>query len=91
VEVHEVYEYQVTRYGLQNGSGGLFARKIDTFLKIMAEAIGYPNWVQCPKDENRYISDFKKSEGIQLDKDAIGPNHVKRGLPKLCLNYRRVS
>ena len=58
----------------------------DTFLKLKAEASGYPNWVQCPEDEDRYISDFTKSEGIQLDKDAIGPNPAKRGLAKLSLN-----
>jgi hypothetical protein len=42
--------------------------------------------VQCPEDEDRYISEFHKSEGIQLDKPAIGPNPAKRGLAKLCLN-----
>ena len=73
LDVHEVCEYQVTRYDPQTGNGGLFAQYIDTFLKLKAEGSGYPIWVQCPEVEDRYISDFNKSEGIQLDKDAKGP------------------
>jgi hypothetical protein len=57
-----------------------------TFLKLKAEASGYPKWVQCPKDVHRYVSGFNKSEVDQLDKEAIGPNLDKRGLVKLCLN-----
>jgi hypothetical protein len=59
VEVHEVYEYQVKRYDPQTGDGGLFVEYINTFLKLKAEASGYPNWVQCPEDEDRYISEFQ--------------------------------
>jgi hypothetical protein len=55
---HEVYEYRVTQYDPKTGNGGLFAQFIDTFLKLKAEASAYPNWVQCPKDEDRYVSDF---------------------------------
>ena len=85
VVVHEVYEYQVTQYDPQTGNGGLFAQYIDTFLNLKAEANGYPSWVQCPADEDRYISDSTDSEGIQFDKDAIGSNPSKQGLAKLCL------
>ena len=76
----------MTQYDTQTGNGGLLAQYIDTFLKLKAEPSGYPNWVQCHDDEDRYVSDFNKSEGIHLDKDAIGPNPAKRGLAKLCLN-----
>ena len=37
-------------------------------------------------DEDRYIIEFAASEGIQLDRDAIGSNPAKRGLVILCLN-----
>ena len=40
VEVHEVYDYQVTRYDPQTGNGALFAQYIDTILKLKAEASG---------------------------------------------------
>jgi hypothetical protein len=84
LEVHEVYEYQVTQYEPETGDGDLFVEYINTFLKLKAEASGYPNWVQCPEDEDQYISEFKKSEGIQLDKEGIDLNPAKRGLGKLC-------
>ena len=31
VDVHEVYEYQVTKYDPQMGTGGLFVQYIDAF------------------------------------------------------------
>jgi hypothetical protein len=86
VEVHEVYEYQVTRCDPHTGDKGLFAQYINTFMKLKAESSEYPNWVQCPTDEGRYISEFQASEGILLDRQNIGPNPAKRGLANLCLN-----
>jgi hypothetical protein len=67
--VHKVYEYQVTQYDPETVDGGLFVEYINTFLKLKAEASGYPNWVHCPEDEVRLISKFHKSEGIQLDNE----------------------
>jgi len=42
IEVFEVYEHDVTQYDPQTGQGGLFAKYIDTFLKLKTEASGYP-------------------------------------------------
>jgi hypothetical protein len=89
VEMHEVHEYQVTTNKPQTGHCGLFVEYINTFLKFKAEASGYPNWVQCPDDEDQYINEFHKSEVIQRDKDAIAPNPAKLGLAKFCLNSMR--
>ena len=58
-----MYEYNVSRYDPETREGGLFAGYIDTFLKLKAEAIGYPAWVRSPADEERYIESFCKSEG----------------------------
>jgi hypothetical protein len=66
LEIHELYEY-VTRYDPETRVGGLFAGYIDTFLKLKAEAIGYPAWFRSPADEERYIELFWKSEELQLD------------------------
>jgi hypothetical protein len=46
LEVHEMYEYQVTQYDKQTGEGALFVQYINTFLKMKTEASGYPNWVR---------------------------------------------
>ena len=86
LEIHEVYEYKVTRYDTETREGGLFAGYIDSFLKLNAEASGYTAWVRNPADEERYIESFWKSEGIRLDREAIKLNAAKRGLAKLCLN-----
>ena len=72
----------MARYYPQTFNGGLFAQFIATFLKLKAEVSVYPSWVQCPEDEDRSISDFSKSEGIQLDKDTIGSNPAKAGSGK---------
>jgi len=37
---------------------GLFADYINTFLKLKAEASGYPSWVGNPEDEERYVKNL---------------------------------
>jgi hypothetical protein len=59
----------VTKCDPKSGDGCVFVEYINTFLKLKTEASGYPSLVQCPEDEDRYISEFHKSEGIQLEKD----------------------
>jgi len=86
LEIHEVYEYQVTQYKRETGEGGLFVDYINTFLKIKAEASGYPSWVRSPEDEDRFIDSFEQSEDIRFDRESIKINAAKRGLAKLCLN-----
>ena len=86
LKIHEFYEYEVTRYDPKTGEGGHFVRYVDTFLKLKAEASGYPEWVRGPEDEDRYVQFFKDSEGIELEKNMIQKNAAKRGLAKLCLN-----
>ena len=45
LKIHEFYEYEITQYDPKTGEGGHFVRYIDTFLKLKAEASGYPGWV----------------------------------------------
>ena len=59
---------------------------VNTFLKLKAEASGYPGWVHSPENEDRYVESFMQSEGIRLVKEAIRYNAAKTGLAKLCLN-----
>jgi len=62
LDIHEVYEYQVTKFNPETGEGELFVNYINTFLKLKAEASGYPGWVRSPKDENRYEESFWQRE-----------------------------
>jgi len=79
LKIHEFYEYGVTRYDPKTGEGGHFVRYIDTFLKLKAEASGYPGWVQGQEDEDRYVQFFRDSEGIEINKNMIQKNAAKRG------------
>ena len=86
LDIYEDYEYQVTQYNPKTGEGGLFVDYINTFLKLIAEAIGYPGRVRSPDDEELYVESFWTKEGIRLDRESIKSNAAKRGLAKLCLN-----
>ena len=86
LEIFEVNEYDITKYDLHKGQGGLFVEYINTSLKLKTEASGYPSCDRTPEEEDRYVDAFYASEGIRLDKGLIRPNVAKRGLAKLCLN-----
>ena len=70
MDVHELYECNVTRYDCETREGGLFAGYIVAFLKLKPEASGYPAWGRIPADEKRYVESFCKSEGIWLDSES---------------------
>lgn len=65
---------------------GLFAKYVNTFLKIKQEASGFPS--ECVSEESKwgYIRDYKEKEGIDLEYDKITVNPGLRSLAKLCLN-----
>jgi hypothetical protein len=62
--VYEFYEYEVTQYDSTTGEGGLLVQYINTFLKLKAEASGYPTWVRTPDHEDRFDQNFNDSKGI---------------------------
>jgi len=87
-DIYEVYEYQVTQYKRETGEGGVFVVYINTFLKIKAEASGYPSWVRSPEDEERFIDSFEQSEGIRLDRESIKFNAANAVWPN-CVSTPR--
>ena len=74
------------QYKSETGEGGLFVNYINRFLKLKAEASGYPVWVRSPEDEDRYVELSWQSEGIRLDWECMRFIAAIRGLAKLCLN-----
>ena len=84
LDILEVYEYEVTKYDTRTREWGLFPSYINTFIKLKAEASGFPTWVRTPEDEKRYVEAFSTREAVRLDRDAIRPNAAKRGLEKIC-------
>ena len=71
------------QYDPQAGQGVHFVEYVDTFSKLKTEGSGNSDWFRTPEYEDRNITNFLASEGIHLDKEAIKPNAVKRGLAKL--------
>jgi hypothetical protein len=56
------------------------------FLKLKEEASGYPSWVHNNGDQDKYIEEYWRAEGIALDKASILKNPGQRTLVKLKLN-----
>jgi G:T-mismatch repair DNA endonuclease (very short patch repair protein) len=86
VQVFQFWEYSVTQYNDTTKSGGLFAEYVNMFLKLKQKASGYPAWVQSEADKDKYIEDYRRAEGIALDKASIFKNPGQRTLAKLKLN-----
>jgi hypothetical protein len=74
VDVLEFWEYDVTCLDKDSNSGGLFSEYVNMFLKLKQESSGYPFWVQSEEDKDRYIEDYRRVEGIALDKASISKN-----------------
>ena len=87
LDIYDVCEYQIIQYSRETDEGGLFVDYINTFLKLKAEANGYPSRVRSPEDEELYIQTFMESDGIELGKASIKHNSAKRVLAKLSELY----
>jgi hypothetical protein len=64
----------------------LFSDYVNYFLRIKQESSGFPEWIQTPEDQAKYVEDYYKHEGIRLRLDKIKHNPGLRALAKLCLN-----
>lgn len=85
-KIHEAWEYETTQYDKRTQKGSIFAKYIDTFLKIKTEASGFPQHCTTTAEKKQFIRDFKKHEGITLDYDKVSKNAGYRSLAKLLLN-----
>ena len=74
------------------GEHGLFDEYVNCFLKLKAEASGWPAWVlqgdEKKIDENKdlFIKQFQWRENVVLEKENINYNPGMRALAKLMLN-----
>jgi len=86
VNVFEFWEYEITCFDRGTNWGGLFADCVNMFLKMIEETSGYPSWVQSKADKDKYNEDYRRAEGIPLDKASILKNAGQRTFAKLKLN-----
>ena len=68
MNVFEFWEYKVTFFDRGTNSGGLFAEYVNMFLKLKKNSSGYQSCVQSEADNDTYIEDYRRAEGIALDK-----------------------
>jgi len=85
-DMFEFWEYSVACFDKGTNSDGLFVEYVDMFLKLKQESSGYPSWVQIEEDKDSYIEDYRRADGIALDKASISKNSWQRTLAKLKLN-----
>src|SRR5436190_2172200 len=85
--VSEIWQYKISQFDRATGQGGLFAEYINTFLQLKQEASGWPS--ECENNDaakERYLREYKETEGIALDASNIARNSGLRSVAKLCLN-----
>jgi len=83
VDEYEFWEHEVTCFDKDTNSGGLLSEYVNMFLKHRQESSGYPSWVQSEDDKDKNIEDYRRAEGIALDKASISKNAGQRTLAKL--------
>jgi hypothetical protein len=71
---------KIEQYNEETKSGGLFTEYVNTFLKIKQENSGYPNWCQTESDKIKYIQDYEKFEGFQLNQNNFCANEGLRSI-----------
>lgn len=86
VRIHEMWEYKVTQYDPVTRTGGLFVDFINRFLKIKAEASGYPKTCITTEQRHAYIQEYFSREGINLDESKIKFNASLKSIAKTMLN-----
>ena len=55
-----------------------FLEYVNMFLKLKQKSSGYPSWVQSDEDRDIYIEEYRRAEGIALDKASISENAGQR-------------
>lgn len=86
LNVHEIWEYETVQYDPISRTGGLFTEYINAFLKIKAEASGWPKSCKTAEEKQAYIDGFYEREGVHLDAEKIEYNPSLRQLAKTQLN-----
>ncbi|KAL3106113.1 hypothetical protein niasHT_030400 [Heterodera trifolii] len=84
LNVHEVWHYE--SWASPDNDNGLFTEYVNTFLRLKAEASGWPAGCDTEAARAEHIRQFAEQEGIHLRPDNIGHNPGLRQLAKDLLN-----
>ena len=78
-KVHEVWHFK-------DSARGLFAKYVNTWLKIKTEASGWPSNCDTEEAKQDFIRRFEEREGIPLEYSKVKPNPGLKATAKLMLN-----
>ena len=81
LKIHEVWHWPETQRK-QN----LFAPYVNKFLKAKQESSGWPSGCETDEEQETYIAEYEKHEGILLDKEKIVVNRGRKAVAKVMLN-----
>ena len=81
LKIHEVWHWPETQRK-QN----LFAPYVNKFLKAKQESSGWPSGCETDEEQETYIAEYEKHEGILLDKEKIVVNSGRKAVAKVMLN-----
>jgi hypothetical protein len=79
LEIYEVWHWEERRKGF-------FAAFVNIFVKIKAEASGWPAGCDTEETKQAYISELFLKEGVTLDWDKIEKNPGLKAIAKMMLN-----
>ena len=81
---HLLFVYEIWHF--DTVSDQFFKGYVNNFLEIKQEASGYPSWCQPDSEKEKFIRDFKKTEGVRLYPSSIQKNPGRRAFAKIMLN-----
>jgi len=79
VKVHEVWHFEQKQ-------SGLFKGYVNTWLKIKQEASGWPRWCDTEDKKTEYLEEYKRVQGIELDRSKVEKNPGRKATAKMMLN-----
>ena len=87
IAAEELWHFPKSKqYNPGTGEKGLFDEYVNCFLKLKAEASGYPPDVVTNEQRQAFLDEFYRRENIVLDPSNIAHNSGMRALAKLMLN-----
>ena len=85
LEVFDVLHWsESAKMDVHSRKGGVFAKYVDTFLRIKQQASGLPT--EFKENPSEYVKQYFKEEGIEMDVNKIHKSSALRSLAKLLLN-----
>lgn len=79
IKIHEVFHFRP-----ENHRTGLFAKYINTWLKLKQESTGRPSDCGTPEKKAEYVRKYEEHEGIKLENVAENPG--RKAIAKMLLN-----